>query len=89
MLLSNLRDRVDGDFVSFTMRLLNRGIVGILMGDEESRLNIATVRVLALSIKNFFVEFNVIIVDSVVESDSDHLRNISGWQVTGDDRAVF
>lgn len=80
---------MDGDFVSFTMRLLNSGIVGILMGDEESRLNIATVGILALSIEYFFVELNVVVVDSVVESDGDHLGYISRWQVAGDDRAVF
>lgn len=75
--------------MTFTMRLLNSRIVGILVGDEESCLNIATVGVLALSIEYFFVELNVVIVDSVVESDSDHLGYISGWQIAGDDRAVF
>lgn len=80
---------MDGDFVSFTMRLLNCGIVGILVGDEESRLNIATVRVLALSIEYFFVELNVVVVDSVVKSDGDHLGYISGWEVAGNDCAVF
>lgn len=80
---------MDSDFVSFTMRFLNSGIVGILMGVKESRLNIATVRVFALPIEYILVEFNVIVVDSVVESDCDHLGYISRWQVAGDDRAVF
>lgn len=89
MLISNLRDGVDGDFVSFTMRFLDSGIIGIFMGDEVSRFNIATVGVFALPIEYFFVEFNVVVVDGIVESDGYHLGYISGWQVARDNRAIF
>lgn len=86
---SNLRDRVAGDFMSFTMGLVDSRVVGVLMGDEKSRFNVATVGVLAFSVEDFFVELNVVVVDSVVESDGDHLGDIPGWQITGNDCAVF
>lgn len=59
------------------------------MGDEERRFNVATVGVLALAVEDFFVELNVVVVDSVIESDGDHLGDVFGWQIARDDSAVF
>lgn len=78
-----------GNLVTFPVSLLDGGVVGILVRDEVSGFDIASVRVLAFAVKDLFVEFDVVVVDGIVEGDGDHLRDVLGRQVTGDDCAVF
>lgn len=85
----NLRNRVDGDFVTFSVRLLNSRVIGVFVGNEVSGLDIASIGIFALAIEYFFVEVDVVVVDGIIESDSDHLRYIPSGQVTGDHRAVL
>lgn len=59
------------------------------MRNKVCCFDIAAIRVFTFSIEDLFVQFNVVIVDSIVKSDGDHLWYVSGRQVTGDDRAVF
>lgn len=72
-----------------TMCFLDGRVVGVFVRDEVSGLDVATIGIFAFSIEDFFVEFDVVVVDGVVESDSDHLRNVSGGQVAGDDGAIL
>lgn len=78
-----------GDLVSFPVRFLHRGIVGVLVRDEERGFDVATVGILALAVEYFLVQFNVVVVDGVVECDRDHLRDVFGWQVVGYTGTVF
>ena len=50
-------------------------VVGVLMGDVEGSLDVATVWILSLLVEDLGVEVNVVVVDGVVEGDGDHLRN--------------
>lgn len=75
--------------MSLAVRLLHTRVIGILVGDEEGGFDVATVRIFTFPVEDFFVEFNVVIVDGVVEGDGDHLRHVLGGQVAGDDGAVL
>lgn len=66
------------NFVSFAMRFLHSGIIAVFVRDEESCLNVAPIGVLAFSIKDIFVQLNVVVVNGIVESNGDHHRNIFG-----------
>ena len=88
-LIIDLRDRMYGDFVSFLVCLLDCGIVGVLVGDEEGGFNIATVRVLPLAVEYVLVKFDVIVVDGVIKGDGDHLGDVLGRQVVRDAGAVL
>lgn len=59
------------------------------MRNEEGRLDVATVRIFALSIEDLFVETDVVVVYRVVEGDRDHLGYLLEGQVTGDRGTVF
>lgn len=80
---------MNGDFVSFPVRLLNGGVVGVLVRDKERRLDVAAVGVLPLAAEDLLVQFDVVVVDGVVEGDGDHLGHVFGRQVSGYRRAVF
>lgn len=85
----NLRDWVNSDLVSFSVGFRNSRVVGVFVGNEVSRPDIATVGVFTFSVEDFFVEFDVVVVDSIIEGDGDHLGHVSGGQVAGDDGTVF
>lgn len=74
---------MDGNLMAFSMHLLNRRVVGVFMRHEEGRLDVAAVWVLALAVKDLFIEANVVVVDGVVEGDCDHLRYILEWKIAG------
>lgn len=78
-----------GDLVTFSVRLLYGGVVGILVGDEVCSFDIATVRVLAFSIEDFLVELDVVIIDGIIKCDGDHLGHVLGGQVSRGDGAVL
>lgn len=69
-----------GDFVTFTVDFLDGGIVGIFVRNKESGLDVAAVRILALSVEHILVQFDVVVVDGVVEGDHDHLRHLFRFQ---------
>lgn len=85
----NLRDGVDGDLVTFSVRLMHGGVVAVLVRNKEGGLDVASVRIFTLAVEDFFVQLDVVIVDGIIESDGDHLRHIFGGQVTGDHSAIF
>lgn len=66
------------DFVTLAVSFLDGRIVSVLVRDKISGFDIATVWVFALAVKYLFVQFNVVIVNRIIEGDSDHLRDISG-----------
>ena len=49
------------------------GVVGVLMRDVESSLDVATVGILPLLVEDLGIEVNVVVIDGVVEGDGDHL----------------
>lgn len=71
------------------VRLLNGGIVGVLVRDEERGLDVAAVGVLALPAEHLLVQLDVVVVDGVIEGDGDHLGYVLGRQVAGDGRTVL
>lgn len=77
------------DLVSFPVRLLDGRVIAVLVRDKERSFDVATVRVFAFTIEHFFVEFNIVIINGVVESDSNHLGNIFGLQVSRNRGTVF
>lgn len=96
--MENLRNRVNGDFMSPTMCIVNSGVVGVFMGNEilknenkvnlegcssdcafaasYRRLDVTSVRILSFAVKHFPVQVNVVVIDGIIKSDCDHLRNI-------------
>lgn len=72
---------MDSDLVTLPVHFLDGGVVSVLVGHEEGGLDIATVRILPFSVEDLFVETDVVVVDSVVEGDSDHLWDVLRWQV--------
>lgn len=45
---------------------------------EEGRLDVTTIWILAFAIENFLVQLDVVVVDGIIECDSDHHRYILG-----------
>lgn len=54
------------------------------MTDEECRLDVASVRVLPFAVEHFFVQFDVVVVDGVIEGNGYHLGNVLCREVSGD-----
>lgn len=77
-----------GNLVSFPVQFLYGGVVGVLVGDEESTLGGATVGVVTAILEDSFVHDDVVVVDGVVESDGDHLRHRVRFQFAGNLGAV-
>ena len=80
-MVDNLPDGMHSNLVTSAMKLTNSRIVSVLVGNEERGLNITTVRILTVS-EDMVVQVNIVVVDSVVKSDHDHLRNVLGAQVS-------
>jgi hypothetical protein len=77
------------NFVSLSVSLLYGGVVGVLVRDEESGLNVTAVRILPLAVEDLLVEGDIVVVDGIIEGDGDHLGNVLGGEVTGDPCAVL
>lgn len=71
---------MSGDLVTLAVDFLDARVVGVLVGDEESGLNVAAVGVFADAVEHVAVQFDVVVVDGVVESHHDHLRHLLGVQ---------
>ena len=54
------------------------------MRDEESRLDRTSVRIISSLLEDFIVGVDIVVVDSVIEGDGDHLRNCSWLQLVRD-----
>lgn len=76
------------DFVSLAVKVLNSGVVGVFVGGEESTANLASVRVLSLSVEDVFVQVDVVDIDGAVERDGNHLRDLVGLNSSRDARPV-
>lgn len=79
---------MDRDFVSFSVKFLNSRIVGVLVGYEVGGLDLTSVWILTPIVENFFVQFDVVNVDGIVESDGYHLWNLTWLQITWDGSSV-
>lgn len=80
---------MDGDFVALSVHLLDRGVVGVLMRDEERGFDVAAIRILALAVEDILVETNVIVVDGIVEGNRDHLRHVLTREIAGNRGTVL
>ena len=69
-----MTDAVHCDLVTLVPEFLDHGIVGVLVRDVKCAMNGTTVRVLiSLREQLVLVETPVLIVDSIIESNDDHL----------------
>ena len=75
---------MSGDFVSLAVQLLHSRIVGVFVRDEESGFDVAAVGVLAFAVEDLLVDFDVVVVDGIIEADHDHLRYLLGVELAGD-----
>lgn len=80
---------MDRDLVSFPVRFLYRRIIRVFVRYEKRGFDVAPVRISALAVEYLFVQFDVVVVDGVVESDRDHLRHFFVRQVVGYSGTVF
>ncbi len=71
----------DSDLVASTVKLLHGRVVGVLVRNVVGSLERAAVRILPFAVEDLLEQVNVVRVDSTVESDGDHLRNLSGINV--------
>lgn len=77
-----LRYGVDCYFVSLPVHLLNGGIIRVFMTHEKSGFDIAAVRISSLPVEYFLVQFNVVIVNGIVECNHYHLRDLSRGDIS-------
>lgn len=74
--------------MSFPVQLLHGRVVGVLVRDEEGSLGRASVGVVATILEDALVHDDVIVVDSIVEGDGDHLGHGVRLQLAWDLSAV-
>ena len=67
-------DGVSSDLVTHPVHVLNCRVVCVLVGDEEGGLNVTSIGVPPSS-EDLIIEVDVVVVDGVVKSDCDHLRD--------------
>lgn len=72
---------VSCDLVSEPVRLLDCRVVAVFVGNKEGCFDIAVVGILSASVEDLLVQVDVVVVDGVVESDRDHLRNVVAFLV--------
>lgn len=75
--------------MTLSVSFLDGRVVGVFMRNEECGLDVATVGVFTFAVKDFLVQFDVVVVNSIIESNGDHLGDISSGQVTRDDGTVL
>lgn len=78
-----------GDLVTLSVGLLDGRVVAVLVRDEVGGFDVASVGVLALSVEHLLVQFDVVVVDGIVESDSDHHGHVFGGQTSGNGGAIL
>merc|ERR550517_80919 len=67
-------DGVGSDLVTHPVHVLNCRVVCVLVGDEEGGLNVTSIGVPPSS-EDLIIEVDVVVVDGVVKSDCNHLRD--------------
>lgn len=70
--------------MALPVELLDGGVVGVLVADEEGSLDGATVRVDEVLLEDLVVDVDVVNVDGAVEGQGHHLGNLTDLQVSGD-----
>ena len=75
--------------MALAVDFLDGRVVGVFVRNEESGLDVASVRILALAVEHVLVEFDVVVVDGVVEGDHDHLRHLFRFQFARHFRSRF
>lgn len=83
-----LRDGVDSDFMTLAGGFLDSRVVGVFVGNKVGGLDVTAVGILA-ALEDFLVQFNVVVVDGIIEGNGDHHGNILGWQITGNGGTIF
>jgi len=78
----------DGDLVTFPVKFLNSGIVGVSVGHEECSFDGATVGVDGLFIEEFLVQINIVRVNGPIESNCDHLRYLVWINISRDSCSI-
>merc|ERR550534_1223206 len=86
-------DRVGSDLVTHPVHVLNCRVVCVLVGDEEGGIYVAAIGVPPSS-EDLIIEVDVVVVDGVVKSDCNHLRDplavVVIWaEVAGHLRAIL
>lgn len=76
-------DREDSNLMTATVKLLHSRVVRILVRNIEGSLQATAIGVLPFAIEDLLEEVNVVGVNGTVEGDGDHLRNLSGVNVSG------
>ena len=79
----------DGDLVTFPVKFLNSGIVGVSVGHEECSFDGATVGVDSLFIEEFLVQINIVRVNGPIESNCDHLRYLVWINISRDSCSIW
>lgn len=77
-----------GNFVTIVPQLLHVSIVGVLVRQEECRRNGASVRVGSVGGEDFLVDLPVFVVDSIVESENDHLWRFLWLEIAWDQCSI-
>lgn len=75
--------------MAFPVHLLHSRVISVFVRDEEGGLDVATIRILAFSVEDLFVETDIVVVDGIVEGYRNHLRHVLGRKITGDARSIF
>lgn len=59
------------------------------MGDEVSRLNVASVGVLAFAVEDLLVQLDVVVVNGIIKGNRDHHGDIFSGETTGNCGAIL
>lgn len=72
----NLRDCFRSNFMAAVGELLDHLVVAVLVRNEESAFNIATVRIFTFSVEDLLVVFEIVQIDCSVEREKNHLGHL-------------
>lgn len=74
--------REDRNFMALAVQVLHSRVVGVFVRHEVGTTDLATVRVLPLTVEDVLVQVNVVDVDGTVKGDGDHLRHLLRFDVS-------
>lgn len=80
--------REDRYFMALAVQVLYGRVVGVFVRHEVGTSDLATIRVLPLTVEDVFVQVDVVDVDGTVEGDGDHLWHLLGFDVSGNTGTV-
>lgn len=80
---------MNSNFMSFTVCFLNGRIVTVFVWDKECRFDITTIWIFSLSIKDIFVQLNVVVVNGIIKGNCNHHGNIFGGQIPRNCSSIF